>query len=225
MTSDAAPYGQFCPVAKAAELLDQRWMLLVVRELLSGSTRFNDIQRGVPRMSPSLLSKRLGQLQGAGLLEHDEAAGTYELTPPGLELRPVVEALGTWGVRWMPELGDEDLDPHLLLWDMRRRVDRSALPAGRTVVQLRFADVPSDARDWWMLLEPGEVDVCDDDPGHDVDLRIETRLRVLVRIWRGDTSFDRALRAERMSLHGPEHLRRAFPDWVGLSPFAEVPRG
>ena len=128
-----SPYHQFCPVAKAMELLDERWTLLVIRELLAGSTRFNDLRRGVPTMSPTLLSKRLAQLARAGVVaRHDDGREvSYELTLAGEELRPVVEALGAWGMRWTGELGDVDLDPKLLLWDLHRNVDRE-LAAGTT---------------------------------------------------------------------------------------------
>lgn len=127
-------YGQFCPVAKAMELLDERWTLLVVRELMQGSQRFNDLRRGVPQMSPALLSKRLKTLSRAGVVErHDDGTRvSYRLSPAGRELVPIVELIGQWGLRWVPELGDEDLDPHLLLWDMHRRVDLTQVPDGRT---------------------------------------------------------------------------------------------
>jgi len=132
-------YHQFCPVAKAMELLDERWTMLVVRELVSGSERFNDLRRGVPRMSPSLLSKRLQELVRAGVVERkaDGADVRYALTPAGEELRSVVEAVGSWGVRWMGELGERDLDPKLLLWDMHRNIDHDAMPARRTVIRFR----------------------------------------------------------------------------------------
>ncbi len=138
-----ASYQQFCPVAKAMELLDERWTLLLVRELVSGSEHFNDLRRGLPKMSPALLSKRLSQLARAGIVERRTVGRQvrYVLTPAGHELRPVVEALGVWGTRWVGELGDEDLDPKLLLWDMHRNVDHAAIPDGRTVVQFIFPDV------------------------------------------------------------------------------------
>src|SRR5919202_6408459 len=151
----SAPYRQFCPVAKAMELLDERWTLLVVRELLTGSRHFNELRRGLPRMSPTLLSRRLQQLTRAGLVERREEGGQveYVLTPAGAELRPVVEAVGTWRMRWVGELGDADLDPKLLLWDMHKHVDHTALPPGRTVVAFRFPDVASNVRDWWLVLD------------------------------------------------------------------------
>ncbi|MCI0690310.1 MAG: helix-turn-helix transcriptional regulator, partial [Sporichthyaceae bacterium] len=130
-------YGQFCPVAKAMELLDERWTLLVVRELLAGSRHFNELRRG-------------------GVVDRydDGNRVSYELTPAGKELGPIVEALGRWGVRWIPQLGDEDLDPHLLMWDLQRNVQVSAVPAGRTVLRFSFRDVPGAARDWWLVITP-----------------------------------------------------------------------
>jgi DNA-binding HxlR family transcriptional regulator len=219
-------YHQFCPVAKAMELLDERWTLLVVRELLSGSEHFNELRRGLPRMSPTLLSRRLQQLVRAGVVDRRTVDGDvrYLLTPAGHELRPVVEALGAWGVRWVGELGDEDLDPKLLLWDMHRHIDEGAVPEGRTVVRFRFPDVPSDARDWWLVIDRHEADVCDVDPGYDVAVTVTSSLRSMVEIWRGDRTWSAALRAGAVEVRGPEALRRAVPAWFTLSAFAAVPR-
>ncbi len=219
-------YHQFCPVAKAMELLDERWTMLVIRELVSGSERFNDLRRGVPRMSPTLLSRRLQQLVRAGIVERrtDGTDVRYVLTEAGEELRPVVVALGTWGIRWIGELGDADLDPKLLLWDMHRNVDATAVPAGRTVVQFRFPDAPREARDWWLVLTRDDADVCDVDPGFGVAVTVTANLRSLVRVWRGDLTWSGALRAGDIEVQGPEALRRAVPAWFTLSGFAEVPR-
>jgi DNA-binding HxlR family transcriptional regulator len=219
-------YNQFCPVAKAMELLDERWTLLVIRELASGSQRFNDLRRGLPRMSPTLLSRRLQHLERAGVLERrvEGREVRYLLTEAGEELRPVVQALGTWGIRWIGELGDEDLDPKLLLWDMHRNIDLDAVPDGRTVVNFRFPDVPAGTRDWWLVITRDQTDVCDEDPGYDVAVSVTTPLRTMVRIWRGDTAWLDALRAGTVQLHGPAALRRAMPGWFTLSDFAPVPR-
>lgn len=220
-----ASYGQFCPVAKAMELLDERWTMLVVRELAAGSTQFNELRRGVPRMSPTLLSKRLRTLARAGVVDRAETEGEvrYRLTPAGEELRPVVEALGAWGSRWIPELGEEDLDPHLLMWDVRRNVVRERLPEGRTVIAFRFTDASPGTRDWWLVVDD-DVDVCHSDPGFEVQVRAETELRLLVRVWRGDVEWADVLRAGTLRLEGPTPLRRAFPTWFARSPFATVPR-
>jgi DNA-binding HxlR family transcriptional regulator len=219
-------YHQFCPVAKAMELLDERWTMLLVRELVSGSQHFNDLRRGLPRMSPTLLSKRLHQLARAGVVDRraDGNEVAYVLTEAGHELRPVVEALGAWGTRWIGELGEEDLDPKLLLWDMHRNIDHAAVPDGRTVVQFRFPDVPATTRYWWLVITSDEADVCDADPGYPVALTITSSLRRLVEVWRGDLGWYDALRSGGVEVSGPEALRRAAPQWFTLSPFASVPR-
>jgi len=219
-------YRQFCPVAKAMELLDERWTLLIVRELVAGSRHFNDLRRGLPRMSPSLLSKRLHQLTLAGVVDRraDGNEVQYVLTPAGHELRPVVEALGAWGIRWIGQLGDEDLDPKLLLWDMHRNINHAAVPDGRAVVQFRFADVPRKARDWWLVITSDDADVCDADPGHPVAVTVTASLRGMVEVWRGDLAWSDALRSGAIEVHGPEALRRAVPGWFALSSFASVPR-
>ncbi len=222
----SASYHQFCPVSKAMELLDERWTMLVVRELVSGSEHFNELRRGLPRMSPTLLSRRLHELVRAGVVDRQVEGNDvrYVLTQAGHELRPVVEALGAWGIRWIGELGDGDLDPKLLMWDMHRHIDKDAIPDGRTVVQFRFPDAPSDARDWWLVITRGEVDVCDVDPGHAVAVTVTASLRSMVNLWRGDLSWSNALRAGAVEVHGPEGLRRAVPGWFTLSSFAAVPR-
>jgi DNA-binding HxlR family transcriptional regulator len=208
------------------ELLDERWTMLVVRELVTGSQRFNDLRRGLPRMSPTLLSKRLGQLARAGVIERrvDGNEVQYLLTPAGKELRPIVEALGTWGVRWIGHLGQEDLDPSLLLWDMHRNVDHTAVPKGRTVVHFQFPDVPARARRWWLVITTDDVDVCDTDPGYDVDANITADLRSMTRIWRGDLRWSDALRSGTVTIQAPTALRRTLPQWFTLSSFASTPR-
>jgi len=221
-----APYHQFCPVAKAMELLDERWTLLVVRELLAGSEQFNQLRRGLPRMSPSLLSRRLVQLERAGLVERRSEDGSvrYVLTRAGEELRPVVEAVGAWGVRWIGELGDRDLDPKLLMWDMHRNVASDQVPAGRTVVSFHFPDAERGRRDWWLVISSDETDVCDVDPGFATELTVRTTLRSMVGIWMGDLTWTDALRTGDLVVQGPEGLRRGLPAWFRLSAFAQVPR-
>jgi DNA-binding HxlR family transcriptional regulator len=219
-------YHQFCPVAKAMELLDERWTMLVIRELLLGSRHFNDIRRGVPKMSPSLLSKRLRDLTRAGIVERrDEGREVaYELTAAGMELAPVVDKLGAWGMRWIGKVGEEDLDPKLLMWDLHRHVDPALVPPGRTVVSFRFNDVPAKIRDWWLVMTAEEVDVCDFDPGYDVAVSVTGSLRRMVEIWRGDLGWPAAVRSGIIQLDGPERFRRAVPKWFPASQFAQVRR-
>lgn len=219
-------YGQFCPVAKAMELLDERWTMLVIRELLEGSRTFNALKRGVPRISPALLSARLQRLSRAGVIERyqDGSRVSYALTPAGRELHTVVEAIGRWGIRWIPELGDEDLDPHLLMWDIHRNIDLEAVPDGRSVLRFSFRDVPGAARDWWVVITGDSVDLCDFDPGHPVAATVETDLGTLTRVWRGDVSWQQAMHTGGLQLHGPTQARRGVPRWLKLSTFAGVPR-
>jgi DNA-binding HxlR family transcriptional regulator len=219
-------YGQFCPVAKAMELLDERWTMLVIRELVSGSTRFNDLRRGVPRMSPALLSKRLQSLTRAGVVQRSEADGraSYTLTPCGRELAEVVQAVGSWGVRWIGDLGDKDLDPHLLMWDIRRTMPVEQWPRDRTVVAFRLAGVAPKAASWWLIVADGAVDLCDFDPGYDVAATASTSLRTLTQIWRGDLSWKRSLLDGSVTIDGSANVRRAVPSWVGQSNLAAVPR-
>ena len=221
-----AGYGQFCPVAKAMELLDERWTVLVVRELLAGSTHFNDLRRGVPKMSPTLLSKRLQTLTRAGVVERSEVDGRtiYTLTECGRELVKVVDALGAWSVRWMSDLVEKDLDPSVLMWDIRRTIPLEHWPRGRTVVAFRLTGAPPKASSWWLMVTDGEAQVCDFDPGYEVTATISTSLRTLSQIWRGDQSWPRALLDGSVSIDAPTDIRRAVPAWIGQSGLAAVPR-
>jgi DNA-binding HxlR family transcriptional regulator len=222
-------YGQFCPVAQASQILVRRWMPLVVRELLCGSRRFNDIHRGVPRMSRTLLTRRLDELEHAGLLERrrpvDGSHVEYHLTTAGKALRPVILQLGEWGKRWLPaDPAAESLDGNLLMWDLQRRVDTARLPARRRNVRFRFAHAPKGQSDYWLLLAQDTVDLCLKDPGHEVDLTVNTDLATMTRIWLGDLGLGRALRDGRVRLDGPRELQRQLPSWLGLSLFAGIPR-
>lgn len=220
-------YGQFCPVAKAMEVLDERWTLLVVRELIAGSTHFNELRRGNPRMSPALLSRRLRTLERFGILRREVTDGrtSYHLTESGQELRPIVEGLGAWGIRWIGELGEEDLDPHLLLWDIRRTVPVERWPAdARTVVEVRFTDQPTATSRWWVCVCDDDVDVCDVDPGYDVTATLVTTLSTLTEVWRADQSWPEALRSGLVRVEAPAEVRRQLPGWFGHMPLGAVPR-
>ncbi len=208
-------YGQFCPVAKAMELLDERWTLLVVRELLSGSSHFNDLRRGNPKMSPALLSKRLRTLERAGLVRRTVEGGrsSYALTESGEDLREVVSVLGVWSLRWIGGLGEEDLDPHLLMWDIKRTVPIDSWPRGRTVVAFELEDVSPKASRWWLCVTGDEADMCDYDPGFEVTATVSTDLRTLTEIWRGERAWTQALKADLVTLSGPRS--REVPTWLG----------
>ncbi|WP_040790706.1 winged helix-turn-helix transcriptional regulator [Nocardia paucivorans] len=220
-------YGEYCPVAKALEVLDERWTLLVVRELLLGSRHFNELRRGNPRMSPALLSRRLRSLERAGVLrrEVDPTGRTaYVLTPAGEELSTVVEALGVWATRWIGELGSQDLDPHLLLWDIRRTMPVTAWPSGRTVLALEFSDVGGRASRWWIVVDQGRAQICDYDPGFDITATVRTSLRTLTEVWCGIRSWAGALQQRTIDVIGPVSVRREVPVWIGQSTLAAVPR-
>lgn len=226
MCSVGAPYYQFCPVAKAMELLDERWTMLMLRELLLGTEHFNDLRRGLPRMSPTLLSHRLDQLQRAGLVErvHQGADVRYVLTQAGNELRPVVEQLSRWGIRWIGELGDADLDPKLLLWDMHRNLDLTSVPTTRTVIALQFPDAQPAQRRWWLVIHDGVADVCDADPGYEVAIEVRCSLRAMTRYWRGDVEWTTLLLSGDATTLGPSHLRSALSSWFTRPGYAAVPR-
>lgn len=218
-------YKQFCPVAMAAEVLCSRWTMVLMRELVAGSTRFNDLRRGVPKMSPSLLSQRLKELEAAGIVERRPSNGErgvfeYHLTPAGQDVRPVVEAMGMWGQKWVESsLSLRNLDPSLLMWDMRRNLDPSPLPDRRVVVEFLYSDLPTTKRLWWLVVEPdGGVDLCWSDPGFEIDLYVTTDLRTMTAVWMGLTTV--AKEAGRIRLEGSRDMARSIQTWLGLSPFA-----
>jgi len=220
-------YGQFCPLALASEIVGERWTPLVLRELILGSRRFNDIHRGVPRMSPALLSRRLTTLAKAGIVERRRAGGRpeYVLTEAGAELAPVIESLALWGKRWLPAtLSDDKADPDLVMWDLHRRLNRDRLPPVRTVMQFEFTDQPEAKRVRWIVAEPAEVALCITDPGFEVDVFVVTDSRTIVLVWFGDLALDRAIAEEAIELHGPRHLCDAFPSWLQLSLLAGIAR-
>ena len=221
-------YGQFCPVALASELLAERWTLLIVRELLAGAQRFNEIRRGVPRLSPTLLRQRLQSLELAGVLERQASArgraGAYRLTAAGHALRPVVAAVGEWGQRWARDIEPDDLDPGWLVWGMHRRLNVAAMPPGRTVLEIEFTDAPRTQRRFWLVHCAGEVQVCLKDPGYEVALRLAARVRALAEVWRGIRPLRAALAEGAISLSGAAALRRALPQWLLLSSFAGTRR-
>ena len=221
-----AGYKQFCPVAMASEILCTRWTMVLMRELVAGTTRFNDLRRGVPRMSPALLSTRLKELEMAGVVERRPLKSAknvfeYHLTEAGKDLRPVIEAIGMWGQKWVESsLSLKNLDPSLLMWDMRRNLNPSPLPAIRTVVQFLYSDLPATKSHWWLVIEPGgEVDLCWSDPGFEVDLYVTTDLRTMTAIWMGLGTIESE--RDKMELLGQRKVAETMQIWLGLSPFAK----
>ncbi len=220
-----ATYGQFCPISMAAEVVCSRWTVLVIRELLCGSTRFNDLRRGIPRMSPSLLSKRLKELELLGVVQvvptGQIGINAYRLTEAGEELRPLVMGLGDWGYRWMEStLALRNLDPTLLMWDMHRGINAAPFPAGRSTIQFVYPELPETHRDYWLVIEDGAVDVCWVDPGYDIDLWVSSPLKVMTAVWMGYASLTSEVIAGRIELDGNPKLARSMAIWLGLSPFA-----
>jgi DNA-binding HxlR family transcriptional regulator len=201
---------------------------VLLRELVAGSTRFNDLRRGVPRMSPALHSQRLKDLEAAGVIcrtpsPSEPGVFEYHLTASGRELEPLVEAFGIWGQRWVEtKLSVQHLDVSLLMWDMRRNLDPTPMPKRRSVIEFQYPGLPPAQRSWWLLVEPKVgVDLCSIDPGFDVDLYVSTDLRTMTAIWMGLDSVRNAVNAERMMLTGDRELAANIQAWLGLSPFAK----
>jgi DNA-binding HxlR family transcriptional regulator len=222
-------YNQFCPVAMAAEILGTRWTLVLLRELVAGSTRFNDLRRGLPRMSPALLSKRLKDLELSGVVTRSPVPGEpgvyeYRLSSAGRDLRPVIEAIGVWGHRWIEtEVSLEHLDINLLMWDMRRNIDPKPMPQRRNVIQVIFTDQKEARRNWWLIIEPEQgADLCSVDPGFDVDLYLTTDLRTMTRIWMGYITIAQAKEQETLIVTGSKQLEAELGSWLMLSSFAKV---
>lgn len=218
-------YDQFCPVAMASEILCSRWTMVLLRELIAGSTRFNELRRGVPRMSPALLAKRLRELELAGVVEHraseDGRTAEYVLTEAGRDLRPVIMAVGIWGQRWVQaQTSLRNLDPGLLMWDMRRNINPVPLPSKRCVIQFLYPDAPAGKRAWWLIVDRNLLDLCSVDPGLDVDLYVVADLRAMTAIWMGLSTVAAEVEAGNLELTGDPRLADQMQSWLGLSPFA-----
>jgi DNA-binding HxlR family transcriptional regulator len=221
-------YGQFCPVSMASEILCSRWTTLVVRELLCGSTRFSDLRRGLPKMSPALLSKRLKELQAAGVvvtLPRANGSVEYRLSEAGEELRPLIMGLGKWAQRWMESrLSLKNLDPSLLMWDMRRSLNVKLLPERRCMIQFLYSELPPSQKSWWLVTEGGTVDLCNFDPGHELDLLVTSSLRSMTAIWMGLTTIKQEAANGQLQIEGDPALAQSMQQWLGLSAFVHEPR-
>ena len=218
-------YGQFCPVAVASEIFAERWTPVILRELVLGSRRFNDIQRGVPRISRALLVKRLRELVAHGVI--DSSGGEYRLTEAGQELGEVVVHLGQWGARWTAPVRRDRLDAKLLTWDMRRRIAVDKLPESRVVVRFDFRGVPAGhkaPKTYWLVMERPQVDLCIIEPGFEVDVYVDADLASFSRVWLGQVPIRQAIREGDIRLTGDRQGVRDFPSWLLLSTLAAVPR-
>lgn len=221
---DRNGYGQFCPVSMAAEIFCSRWTPLILRELLAGTSRFNDLRRGVPRMSPALLSKRLKELEKAGIITVARGkigAVEYSLTPAGRDLKDVVVGLGIWGSRWVEsQLSLRNLDPTLLMWDMRRRLVPEPLPPRRCTIQFQYPELASAKQNYWLVVDGGVVDLCYSDPGFEVDLLVRSPLRTMTAVWMGVARLRQELDTGAIEVDGDPALAGAIQQWLGFSPFA-----
>lgn len=224
----ARGYGQYCPLSLAVEVLGGRWTILVVSRLIDGCRRFNDIHRGVPRMSATLLAQRLAELEHAGIVTRqalpDGRGHEYVLTQAGQELEPLIMDLAIWGQRWARDMTTEDLDPGFLVWSMHQRLNTEAMPPGRTVIEFEFTGAPADLRRFWLMNTDGVAEMCLKHPGFEVDLKVMADLRRFVEAWRGFRSLRDEIAAGAIRLEGASALKRALPDWLLLSALSPYPR-
>lgn len=220
-------YGQFCPVAKATEILGEKWSLLIIRELLMGGSRFNELQRGLSLISPTILTKRLNELADAGVILRKKIPGQrgyeYFLTEMGQELWPVLKQVGEWGMRWARgTVADSELDVELLMLYLQRSIIPEKLIGTETVVRFKFTDLEKYS-DWWIVVKGDNVDVCFQDPGKDVEVYFTVDLRTMIELWMGDTPYKAALSDGRLKLVGPSALTRNISHWLAFSTFAGIP--
>lgn len=220
-------YGQFCPVAKALELLGEKWSLLIIRELHMGATRFNELQRGLTLISPTVLTKRLKELSDAELVLRkkipDQRGYEYFLTQAGTETLPILTTIGEWGMRWARgDLRDTDLDVELLMLYLQRSIKTDCLPGENAVIQFKFTDLEK-LNYWWLLVKGCNVDICLENPGKEVDVYFTTDLRTMINCWMGDETYKAAIAAKRLSLVGPSALTRNIQHWISDSIFAGIP--
>lgn len=219
-------YGQFCPVSKTAQIIGEKWTLLIIRELLRGASRFNQIQRAMPRISPTVLNKRLGELQEHGVIERsripEQRGYEYHLTECGQELAPLVLHMAEWGMRWARStMKDEELDVELLMGDICKRFDSARLPGRRAVIRFKFTDLNRYA-EWWIKVKDDDVDLCMEDPGSEVDVYFTTDLRTLTEVWMGDLSLQNAQDGGQLQIVGSARILRNIRSWFPLHLFAQV---
>jgi DNA-binding HxlR family transcriptional regulator len=220
-------YGQFCPIAKASEILGEKWTVLIIRELLMGGTRFNELQRGLSQISPTVLNKRLVSLTNQGLIVKRKIKGQqgYEYLPTECckQLLPVIKGLGEWGMRWARDnMLESDYDVELLMLYMQRSIQADKLVGNETVIRFSFRDIPSPA-DWWIIATPDGVDVCNKDPGKEVDIYFTSSVKTMADIWMGDVSYRKAISNGDLKVVGHPALTRNMFTWINKSIFADLP--
>ncbi|MBC8240496.1 MAG: transcriptional regulator [Alphaproteobacteria bacterium] len=220
-------YGQFCPIAKASEIVGEKWTILIIREVLMGGTRFSDIQRGLGSISPTLLSRRLVDLESRGMLIKKKIQGQrgyeYLATESCKELLPILLSLGNWGMRWArSNLTAKDYDVDLLMLYLQRSLVPDKLPGNETVIRFAFTDMTEKAN-WWLVVKNGEVDTCDNDPGRDVDIYLTTSVKTMVDIWTNGTTYRKAVAADDLSIIGPLALTNNITNWMNNSIFSDLP--
>lgn len=224
----SSSYGQYCPLALAAELLCRRWTMLIISRLLDGCTTFNEIHQGVPRISPSLLSSRLSELEHAGLVKRRKIPNgnrhRYEPTEAALDLTDIVDRMAVWGQHWSRDMSTDDLDPAFLAWSMSLRMNSDAMPPGRTVVEFEFSGTPTEFRRFWLVNVDGKVDMCLKNPGYETNLHVRSDIRRFVEAWRGFRDLRVEIRSGKICLTGPRQLIASFPDWLLLSALAPYRR-
>ena len=221
-------YGQYCPLALATELLCRRWTILIVSRLIDGCRTFGEIHQGVPKISPSLLSTRLSELEHAGLVRreklNEQNRYRYQPTEACLALTDLVDGLAVWGQQWSRDMTMDDLDPAFLAWSMSTRLNTDAMPSGRTVVEFEFSGTPTEFRRFWLVNNDGKVDMCLKDPGYESSLFVKADIRRFVEAWRGFRDLRQEIREGTIRLSGPRRLTASFPDWLLLSALAPYQR-
>lgn len=217
-------YGQYCPISKALEQLGGKWTLLIIRELLNGNARFSELQRSLPKISPALLTKRLKQLETAGVVDREEtpenSSGLYRLTEAGIDAEPIVTSLGTWGIRWADRnITPEESDGYILMKDICRNLDVESITTKRCAIQMELLS-GAGTELWWLLVNDEGVDLCDYDPGHEIDVYVYARLEPLVDLWFGRRSMGSLRRDNALRVRGKQSLVRSFNRWLARSPLA-----
>jgi DNA-binding HxlR family transcriptional regulator len=220
-------FGQFCPIAKATEIIGEKWTVLIIREALMGSRRYSEFQRGLSLISPTMLAKRLDSLVGHGLLMKKKipAQRGYEYFPTAScqELLPIIRTLGDWGMRWArSNLTEKDYDVELLMLYLQRSIIPEKLPGDETIIRFKFTDI-ADMAEWWLVVTGDQVDVCVKDPGKEVDVYITVSVKTMADIWMGETSYRKARAGGTLKIVGHSSLTRNITDWMNLSVFADLP--